>query len=241
MEPEVLHRSDASQNDHKSKGYLHVNKPRIWRCHPLPRIWWGSSLTRWWGCTPHPHFDVPFYSSYPHQPYLKYTVCFAPWLPIFPVQNRFSHIFPASEGSPFCTWTWKVCSLWPLNLDWDVQIFLHFRLALHFNVQMTGSVSKAGTILPPKFYLQDFATIWYLIRWLQFWPLALKANVATSWKFGHQVQNLVIRWRHLHWFQCCPPGWVTCIATLPGITLLALSVCIELVSSAARVRSVKFQ
>ena len=49
-------------------------KPRIWRCHPLPRIWWGSSLTRWWGCTPNPHFDVPFYSSYPHQPYLKYTL-----------------------------------------------------------------------------------------------------------------------------------------------------------------------
>ena len=168
-------------------------------------------------------------------------VHFAPWLPIFPVQNRFSHIFPASEGSPFCTWTWKVCSLWPLNLDWDVQIFLHFRLALHFNVQMTGSVSKAGTILPPKFYLQDFATIWYLIRWLQFWPLALKANVATSWKFGHQVQNLVIRWRHLHWFQCCPPGWVTCIATLPGIALLTLSVGIDLVSSSARLTSVKFR
>ena len=106
---------------------------------------------------------------------------------------------------------------------------------------MTGSVSKAGTILPPKFYLQYFATIWYLIRWLQFWPLALKANVATSWKFGHQVQNLVIRWRHLHWFQCCPPGWVTCIATLPGIALLTLSVGIDLVSSSARVTSVKFQ
>ena len=26
LEPEVLHRSDASQNDHKSKGYLAVTK-----------------------------------------------------------------------------------------------------------------------------------------------------------------------------------------------------------------------
>ena len=95
------------------------------------------------------------------------------------------------------------------NLNCLISKFLSIKFVLHFNVQMTGSVSKAGTILPPKFYLQDFATIWYLIRWLQFWPLALKANVATSWKFGHQVQNLVIRWRHLHWFQCCPPGWVT--------------------------------
>ena len=45
----------------------------------------------------------------------------------------------------------------------------------------------------------------------------------------------------MHWFQCCPPGWVTCIATLPGIALLALSVSIDLVSSSARVTSVKFQ
>ena len=126
----------------------------------------------------------------------------------------------------------------PISIFWSTK-FLSIRFVLHFNVQMTGSVSKAGTILPPKFYLQDFATIWYLIRWLQFWPLALKANLATSWKFGHQVQNLVIRWRHLHWFQCCPPGWVTCIATLPGIALLTLSVGIDLVSSSARVTSVK--
>ena len=68
-----------------------------------------------------------------------------------------------------------------------------------------------------------------------------------SCKFGHQVaqlalvQHLVIRWRHLHCFQSWPPGWVTCIATLPGITLLALSVSIELVSSSARVTSVKSQ
>ena len=44
----------------------------------------------------------------------------------------------------------------------------------------------------------------------------------------------------MHCFQSWPPGWVTCIATLPGITLLALSVSIELVSSSARVTSVKF-
>ena len=123
------------------------------------------------------------------------------------------------------------------NRNFLISKFLSIRFVIHFNVQMTGSVSKAGTILPPKFYLQDFATIWCLIRWLQFWPLALKANLATSWKFGHQVQNLVIRWRHLHWFQCCPPGWVTCIATLPGIALLTLSVGIDLVSSSARVTS----
>ena len=76
--------------------------------------------------------------------------------------------------------------------------------------------------------------------------LELIANLATciSWKLGHQVaqlalvQHLVIRWRHLHCFQSWPPGHVTCIASLPWIALLALSVSIELVSSLARVKSV---
>ena len=54
------------------------------------------------------------------------------------------------------------------------------------------------------------------------------------------VQNLIIRWHHLHCLQSWPPGCVSCIATLPWIALLALSVCIELVSSSARVTSVKF-
>ena len=47
------------------------------------------------------------------------------------------------------------------------------------------------------------------------------------------VQNLVTSWHHLHCLQSWPPGCVTCIA-------LALSVNIELVSSSARVNSVKF-
>ena len=64
------------------------------------------------------------------------------------------------------------------------------------------------------------------------------------------VQNLVIRLRHLHWFHSWPsdlqmfqiwsPGCVTCIVTLPWIVQLALSAGIELVSSSARVTSVKF-
>ena len=66
-------------------------------------------------------------------------------------------------------------------------------------------------------------------------------------KFDHQitplalVANLATRWRHLHCIQRWPPDCVTCIATLPWIALLALSVSIELVSSSARVTSVKSQ
>ena len=78
----------------------------------------------------------------------------------------------------------------------------------------------------------------------KYWPPGV---TCISCKLCHQVaqralvQNLVIRWRHLHCFQSWPPGRVTCIATLPWIALLALSVSIELVSSSARVTSVKFQ
>ena len=50
--------------------------------------------------------------------------------------------------------------------------------------------------------------------------------------FGHHVAPLAL-------VQSWPPGWVTCIATLPGIALLALSVIIGLVTSSARVTSVK--
>ena len=55
------------------------------------------------------------------------------------------------------------------------------------------------------------------------------------------VQNLVIRLHHLHCLQSWLPGCIACIATLPWNALLALSVSIELVSSSARVTSVKFQ
>ena len=53
------------------------------------------------------------------------------------------------------------------------------------------------------------------------------------------VQNLATGWHILHWLQIWPPDGATCIAALPWIALLALSVSIELVSSSARVTSVK--
>ena len=48
----------------------------------------------------------------------------------------------------------------------------------------------------------------------------------TGCEFGHQVLGITLK--------------VTCIATLPWIALLALSISIETVSSSARVTSVKF-
>ena len=91
---------------------------------------------------------------------------------------------------------------------------------------------------------QILATTWRYLQWLQI--CSTGGATCISCKFGHQVaqlalvQHLVIRWRHLHCFQSWPLGRVTCIATLPWIALLALSVSIELVSSSGRVASVKF-
>ena len=53
------------------------------------------------------------------------------------------------------------------------------------------------------------------------------------------VSMLATRWRHLHWFQFWTPGGATWIATLRRIALLTSSVGIELLSSSARVTSVK--
>ena len=67
----------------------------------------------------------------------------------------------------------------------------------------------------------------------------LGINLATTW---HQmaplalVANFVIRWCHLH---CLATRLYHYTATLPWIALLALSVSIGLVSSSARVTSVK--
>ena len=94
--------------------------------------------------------------------------------------------------------------------------------------------------MAPLTLVANLATRWCHLHCLQIWPP--DGTTCISCQFGHQmalVQNLVISWCHLHCFQSWPPDCVTCIATLPWIALLALSVSIELVSSSARVTSVK--
>ena len=94
--------------------------------------------------------------------------------------------------------------------------------------------------MAPLALFANLATRWSRLHKLQIWPPDDTACISS--KVGHQmalVQNLVISWCHLHCFQRWPPDCVTCIASLPWIALLALSVSIELVSSSARVASVK--
>ena len=98
------------------------------------------------------------------------------------------------------------------------------------------------------YFLALSVLFWYflvLFWWrhlLQFWPPS-----CCSCRLGQQlallelVTSLATKWCLLHKFHCWPPDGATCIATLPMITLSTSSVGIELLSSSARVTSVKFQ
>ena len=86
-----------------------------------------------------------------------------------------------------------------------------------------GNQFKDGvTCIGSKFchlYFFWICTFWFVANWFKIWSSGDVTCIA--------------------WFQSWPPGCVTCVATLPWIALSALSVSIELVSSAARVTSVK--
>ena len=91
---------------------------------------------------------------------------------------------------------------------------------------------KFGHQMVPLAFITNLATRWRYLHQLQFRPLG--GATCIGWKLAPLafIQNLVIRWCHLHWLQIWPPGCVTWIA------LLALSVSIESVSSSAGVTSV---
>ena len=115
--------------------------------------------------------------------------------------------------------------------QWSIGLLLN----LKFSLTPTWISSKRYHHLAPLKLVASLAIRWrplpYAIRTFchyQLAPLALVPNLAT-------------RWHHLHSFQSWPLGCVTCIVTLPWIAPLALSVSIELVSSSARVTSVKSQ
>ena len=145
------------------------------------------------------------------------------------VHTVHEQVQPLEEEFRIRTHVDKVCSLWPLNLDWDVQIFLHFRFAVflkirfvflsnqHFMIskkvqsnlgplELVANLATRWRHLPSW---ENFATIWCLIQclhilvtrwsylhWLQIWPLAYCCKLAQL----ALVQNLDMRWPHLHWF-----------------------------------------
>ena len=77
----------------------------------------------------------------------------------------------------------------------------------------------------------NLATTWHHLHYLHIWPPY--SATCINYKFVHQMAPLALLqiWPPdgatciLHFFQSWPTGRVTCIATLPWIALLALSVC----------------
>ena len=68
----------------------------------------------------------------------------------------------------------------------------------------------------------------------------LKLELSLQLKPNSVEKKIQVKdWRYLHQLQVWPPGGATCIATLPEIALLTSSDSNELVSSSARVTSVK--
>ena len=144
--------------------------------------------------------------------------------------------------------------------------FLSIWFVLNLNVQTTGSVLPSlGTdwigckfghkMAPPAICKQKIlqlydhplftilATRWSYLHWLQIWPP--EGATCISCKLSHH---------NLHWFKIWTWGFPTSIGSKVGhqvvshalphcplIALLALSVGIDLVSSSARVTSVKSQ
>ena len=89
--------------------------------------------------------------------------------------------------------------------------------------------------MAPLALVANLTTRWHYLHKLQIWPP--DGAICISCKFGHQMMPLALvadlptRWYHLYCFQSWPPDCITCIATVG----------IDLVSSSARVTSVKSQ
>ena len=165
------------------------------------------------------------------------------WLLNLLLSKRCSHIPPQWYVQRGCRLLKRTFVRKKKKITWSTARFL----ARVWSLRRRRS-SKIRLLEPAP--TEAFTTIWCLmiIHWLQCSPpggatctdckFASVANWATiiciGSKFGHQVVLLALVLKlatRLH----------HCIATLPSIALLALSVGIELVSSSARVTSVKSQ
>ena len=159
----------------------------------------------------------------------------------------------------FVTWTEFGNNMAPLALVAHLATrWRHLHLLQIWPPDGTTYIScKFGHQMALLALVVNLATRWRYLHQLQICPPG--GATCISCKLAHQVaplalvQNLVIRWRHLHWFQSWPSGGATCrsykfghqVASLAlphclGLPIGIISNSIELVSSSARVTSVKF-
>ena len=94
-----------------------------------------------------------------------------------------------------------------LNCCWQLQAmfwskFEHFQVSgrsISWEPFLSLTWCFRGTSFFGHQMAPDLTTRWRYLHQLQFWPQGGATRI--SWKLGHQVafiQNLVIRWRHLH-------------------------------------------
>ena len=131
--------------------------------------------------------------------YWKRNVDHVPELGV--VMGVHEHVQPLQEEIRIRTHVDKVCSLWLLNLDWHVQIFLHLRCAVFPKIRFVF-LSNHHFLISKKVQ-SDLG------------PLELVANLATRWchlpfasrkcchhmmhhplfpHFGHQIELLAQIW-----------------------------------------------
>ena len=68
-------------------------------------------------------------------------------VPELGVKGVHGHVQPLQEEIKIRTHVDKVCSLWPLNLDWDISVFVNFRFAIF------------QFCISPKYAFSDFLPI----------------------------------------------------------------------------------
>lgn len=78
----------------------------------------------------------------------------------------------------------KVCSVWPLNLDWDVVAFLNFRSAIFLEIRFVFLLSMH---------------FWFVANWFKIWPSGHVTCIAwfQSWSPGCVTRVATLPWNAL--------------------------------------------
>ena len=104
---------------------------RSWRPEPWWRGWRSSrACPPWWEHKP------PRSESQPGDEWNHFgRVMLIDHVPELGAMSVLEHVQPLEEEIKIRTHHDKVCSVWPLNLDWDVVVFLNFRCAIFLEIR----------------------------------------------------------------------------------------------------------
>ena len=108
-------------------------------------------------------------------------------VPDLGVMGVHEHIRPLQEETRIRKHVNKVCSLWALNFDWAVQIFLLFRFALFLENRFVFHLNQHFLISKISFH-----------------------QICTSFQCTNDRVCFTITWHHLEWLQIWPQDGATC-------------------------------